>query len=182
MRSNWKIPMLVAAALLVAGTAFAAGDLWLHVKVDEGEEGAKVRVNLPFALLEKGISAMPEKHLDHAFVHIDEMDVEVGELREMWNEVRSSPDMTFVTVDEGDERVRIWKEGDYLKIRVEDGIDEEVIVDLPVAMVDALLGGESLDIRAALEILSERGGGELVSVRERDETVRVWVDQTPEAE
>ena len=40
------------------------------------------------------------------------------ELRELWQEIKDSPDMTFVTVEEDDESVRVWKEAGYLKVHV----------------------------------------------------------------
>ena len=97
--------------------------------------------------------------------------------------------MTFVTVQEDDELVRVWKESGYLKVSVREGQGEEtggenVDVSLPMTVVDALLSGEEneLNITAAIEALVEEGEGELVTVTGEDEKVRVWVDRVAEAD
>ena len=52
-----------------------------------------------------------------------------------------------------------------------------VRVEVPVSLVDALLSGEgeSANIQAAVAELQKRRG-DIVSVREEDSTVRVWID------
>jgi hypothetical protein len=66
-----------------------------------------------------------------------------------------------------------------VKIRVEKpGRQEQVHVDLPVTLVDALLSGEgeSVDLKAALaEVRSLRG--DIVRVKDDDSHVRVWIDE-----
>jgi len=97
--------------------------------------------------------------------------------------------MTFVTVQEDDEFVRVWKESGYLRVNVREGAEEEtggenVDVSLPLAVVDALLSGDDseLNITAAIEALVEEGEGQLVTVSGDDEKVRVWVDRVAEAD
>ena len=64
----------------------------------------------------------------------------------------------------------------------EDGAD--VNVQIPSRVVDALLSGEGeeLNFRAAIEALAAEGEGELVTVNDDDDRVRVWVDHIAEAE
>ncbi len=49
---------------------------------------------------------------------------------------------------------------------------------MPLKVVDALLsaGKDELDISAALRALATEGDTELVSVRDQDNRVRVWLD------
>ena len=49
---------------------------------------------------------------------------------------------------------------------------------LPSRVVDALLagGGEALDLRAALDELKTGGLGEILSVDDGDESVRLWIE------
>ncbi|MCZ6727972.1 MAG: hypothetical protein O7A98_11545 [Acidobacteria bacterium] len=174
------------AVIVGSGAAVADSDLWLHVKVDENG-GAKVIVNLPISLVEKAMTMIPADAWSGGHIMIDgHHEWTLADLRELWQEVSSTPDMTFVTVqDEGDD-VRVWKEGDYLKVRVieGDGDDTEVNVRIPVRVVDALLSGKGneLNFRAAIEALAAEGEGELVTVNDNDDRVRVWVDHTAEAE
>jgi hypothetical protein len=177
---------LFLLAVSVAASASASDGLWLHVRVDE-TDGARVKVNVPVSMVEKAIAMVPEEHLRHGQIHLDDCceEMTTAELRELWQEIKDSPDMTFVTVEEDDESVRVWKEAGYLKVHVqEQGRNEEVDVRVPLAVVDALLSGEgdALNIEAAIRALVEQGEGELVTVSGQDETVRVWVDNIAEAD
>jgi len=51
-------------------------------------------------------------------------------------------------------------------------------------VVDALLGGdgEEFDFHAAISALAAEGEGELVTVNDNNDRVRVWVDSSAEAE
>ena len=186
--SNRK-SIFLAVLVLMLGTvaAASASGLWLHVRVDEAD-GAKVKVNVPISMVEKAIAMVPQEHLRHGKIHLDDFsdDFSVVELRELWQEIKESPDMTFVTVEEDDESVRVWKEAGYLKVHVIDGgqSNEQVDVQIPLVVVDALLSGDSeeLDIEAAIRALVAEGEGELVTVSGDDETVRVWVDNIAEAD
>ncbi len=184
-----KIRVLLAAATLViaAGAAQADSDLWLHVKVD-GADGEKVSVNLPLSLIEMAIPMIPDEHFNdgefvlgghNGFGH----EITVSQLRDLWNELKSVPDMTFVTVEDGDESVTVSKSNGYLQVHADEG-DERVEVRIPESVVDALLSGsgESLDIRAAITALAEHGEGELVTVNGDNEQVRVWIDGSAESD
>ena len=185
--SNRRKILLVALVLGfgLSSLASAAG-LWLHVRVEEAD-GAKVKVNVPASMVEKAIAMIPDEHMRHGRIHFDdEWDhMTPAQLRELWQEIKDSPDMTFVTVEEDDESVRVWKEAGYLKVHViEEHRNEQVDVQVPLAVVDALLSGEGdeLDIEGAIRALVDQGEGELVTVKGDDETVRVWVDNVAEAE
>lgn len=177
----WALAMIVGS-----GAAMADSDLWLHVKVDEAD-GAKVMVNLPIGLVEKALPMIPSGDWHDGRIRIDgDHDWSVAELRDLWQEVRDAQDMTFVTVQDDGENVKVWKEGDYLKVSVleNDGKDAEVNVRIPARVVDALLSGEEdqLNFRAAIEALAAEGEGELVTVNDDNDRVRVWVDHIAEAE
>jgi len=183
-----RFSIFVAMLVLVmgvAGVASATG-LWLHVRVDE-TDGARVKVNVPVSMVEKAIAMVPEEHLREGKIHLSECceHMSPAELRELWQEIKNSPDMTFVTVEEDDESVRVWKEAGYLKVHVlEQDKNEKVDVQVPLTVVDALLSGEGdeLNLEAAIRALVEEGEGELVTISGDDETVRVWVDDIAEAE
>ena len=177
---------LALAVLALAGAgalAAADNDLWLHVKVQEHED-TKVTVNLPMSVVGKALPMLPEEHFDGGRMHIEDLDMSVAEMRDLWREVQATPDATFVTVEEDDETVRVWKEGGYLMVSVidHDG-GEHVEVRVPGKVVDALLSGEGeeLDLTAAMEALVDEGEGQLVTVTGDDESVRVWVDRVAEA-
>jgi len=174
---------LAAAALIAlcaaAGTA-AADDLWLHVAVDEGPEGARVRVNLPLTMAETALGMIPEEELRGGKIRFDDSDITLAELRQLWRELEESPDATFVEVEEADQRVLVSKSGGYLLVKAIEGgdNDQQVDVRIPAAVVDALLSGEGeeLDVVAAVRALAAHGAGELVTVTDQETQVRVWVD------
>ena len=105
---------------------------------------------------------------------------DVAELRQLWNELQSAPDATFVDVEETDQKVRVSKSGGYMLVTAFEGGEksQQVDVRIPAAVVDALLSGEGeeLDIAAAVRALAAHGAGELVTVTDDETKVRVWVD------
>jgi hypothetical protein len=176
---------LATLALAGAGVLAAADtDLWLHVKVEEDSD-TKVTVNLPINILDKALPMLPTEHFDAGHMHIDDMDLSISEMREIWQELESTPDATFVTVEEENDKVKVWKEAGYLMVSVVEGDGgENVEVRVPVRVVDALLAGEGeeLDLMGAMEALVEAGEGQLVQVTGDNESVRVWVDRIAEAD
>ncbi len=176
----------VALTALVFGSAgilsAAENDLWLHVKVEE-DNNTKVTVNLPMSVVGKALPMLPEEHFSAGHMHMDDMDMSIAEMRELWQEVRNTPDATFVTVEEDDEKVKVWKEGGYLMVSVIEDDGENVEVRVPARVVDALLSGEGdeLNLVGAMEALVDEGEGQLVQVTGDNENVRVWVDRVAEA-
>ena len=74
----------------------------------------------------------------------------------------------------------ILLKGEFLLVNVDDAEGgEKVRVRMPLALVDALLdsenGDNSLNLAAALKVLSEFEG-DLVTVQDGDEMVRIWID------
>ena len=178
-----RISTIFLAVLVIAGAA-SASNLWFHVRVDEAD-GAKVTVNLPVSMIEKAIQMIPEEHLSDHGMHFSDHEMTPAQLRELWTELRDSPDMTFVKVEEEGEDVKVWKESGYLYVSViEEDDNEKVDVRVPFAVVDALLSGDEdeLNIEAAINALVQEGEGELVTVTSDDDNVRVWVDSIAEAD
>ena len=182
MRKTIPVLFFVLSAVVALPFTAAAGEnLWLHVKVDEGH-GAKVSVNLPLSLVEKGIPLLPTGELHDLHIVTDDMDFEIEELRALWQEVMSGPDMTYVTVEDGSEQVKVWKESQFFHVQVRDSdAEENVDVKLPLAVVDALLSEEEVNLQAAVRALVEQGHGEFVTIRDRNDTVRVWIDDSSES-
>jgi hypothetical protein len=172
-------------ALVAMGTSAvaSASDYWFHVRVEE-DGGAKVSVNLPAALFERALPLVPEVTLRRAQIDFDHSGLRITDLRAIWNDLRDSPDMTLVKVEDHGENARVWKKDGFFFVDVDERHGDSVQVRLPVTVVDALLASETLDVGAAIEALIAAGGGEFVTINEdRDgDRVRVWVDRTPEAD
>jgi hypothetical protein len=177
------LSLAMTAAAVVAAEA-PARDLWLHVNVRE-TAGGRVNVNLPVAVVEKVADLVPVDARRSGHVRMGEHDLTAAQLREVWRTVKNGPDATYVTVDEKDSKVRVAKSGRYLLVRTDDSTPNRSQVDvrIPVSVVEALLTGEGdeLNVGAALRALARQGEGELVTVDDAKDTVRIWVDGAAES-
>ena len=174
--------LLAALALLVAAPLFAQTP-WIHVEVDEtGEDDTRVRINLPLSVVQVALEAAPDKIISDGDLHLRHVDkdLDIESLRKMWAELREAGDAEFVTVEEENETIRVRREGDFIRIDIDDrgdGESEQVHVDIPVTVVDALFSGDgdTLNIEDALSELSNERG-DIVRVEDGDTKVRIWID------
>lgn len=171
---------LVAALFLSATPLMAATPTWIHVRVDEGEKGANVKVNLPLSVAEVALDLAGEDLLGDVDIHFDDSDLDVADLRRMWRELEASGDAELVRVEDDGETVRIYRSGDNLNIRIDETGEEatEVRIKVPTAVVDALLQGEgeSLDLRGAIEALERAEIRDLVEISEGETEIKIWID------
>ena len=173
----------VTALVIAVGAAGAAtNDQWLHIRVEEkGDKRETVRINLPFTLLEGLAPLLHDAKIDSGKVKIGKNELDRDSLRSLWEAVRSAADSEYVTVESEGETVRVAKAGEFLVVRAQEGGEkaEKVDVKMPLSVVDALLSGpdDELNFVAALKALKERGDGELVAVKDRSSTVRIWIDR-----
>lgn len=163
-------------------TSSEKGERWLHVRVicTDGR-GDTVKVNVPLELAEKVLPAVNHDRLHNGKVKIDNSDLNDVDLRAVMDAVRSSKDGEYVTVQGNDNDVRVAKEGNHLIVHVLDkggSKKSQVEVKVPMKVVEALLsaGKDELDLVAALHALGAQGDVELVSVKDSENTVKVWLD------
>lgn len=179
---------LTAALLglaLTAAPAFAANDLWFHVKVREkGGDNANVTLNIPVSFLQ---SLMPmvakQTEMEGGRIAIEDKDVSTEDLRRVLTALKDSPDATFAEVETDNEKVIFYKQGNYLRAETTEGQGgAEVNARFPIAVLDALLSGSGneLNLEAALNALVDHGPGELVTIRDGETSVRVWIDHNAE--
>ncbi len=184
--------IIAALALLVAlpvAAQTANQDLWIHVKVHEdGGDNTRVTVNLPVAFLQ-GVLPLIENSgdfkVDGAKIEIEDSDISIDDLRRVLQSLKDSPDATFAEVQTDTENIVFYKQGDYLRVETEESQDgTEVHAHFPIAVLDALLSapGEQLDLQAAISALAAQGPGDLVTVRDGETSVHVWIDNVAEAE
>lgn len=171
--------------------AATAPDQWLHVRVICSDaKGETVRVNVPLDLAEKVLPTINKDRLHDGKVKIDlahaNNDVD---LRAMVEAIRTSKDGEFVTVQSKENDVRVAKKDGYLLVHIIDKDQDkehakehakktQVEVKVPMKVVDALFsaGKDELDVVAALHALGAQGDTELVSVKDDENTIRVWLD------
>jgi hypothetical protein len=175
--------MTTALALSLAGSAGAA-DLWLHMNVHEAK-GGDVVLNLPLSAATGMLGLLGDDARHPGKVRLGDKDMDARQLRRFLQSVKDSPDANFVTVDGPEGKVKIAKSGGYLLIRADDTKPKNARVDIkvPLPVIEVLLsgGGDELDLGAALEALARQGSGELMTVDDEKDTVRMWVDHSAES-
>ena len=179
----------------------SSSDQWIHVRVENKEnKGETVRVNVPVEMAAKVLPAIRHENLQAGKVRIDNAHLNDVDLRALLDAVRTAKDGEYVTVQSNEDNVRIAKSVGYLYINVTEKKSHEkpakavegkdasaksspareskVEIKVPMKVVDALFsaGKDELDIVAALHALSANGDTELVSVKDDENTVRVWID------
>ncbi len=181
--------LLLSACVFFPASSLAQtsskSDQWIHVRVEsKDDKGETVRVNVPVEMAAKVLPAINHENLQGGKVRIDHAHLNDVDLRAILDAVRSSKDGEYVTVQSNEEDVRVAKSAGYLYIHVksgkhsESGKDTKVEIKVPMKVVDALFsaGKDELDVVAALRALSSNGDTELVSVKDDQETVHVWID------
>ena len=156
-------------------------DKWLHVRVESTDgRGDTVRVNVPLALAAKVLESVDHDQLHHGHINVHRDDFDGVDLKTILNAVKSTSDGEFVTVQKRDANVSVAKKGGFLLVHVVDkeSHGENVDVKMPMAVADALVapGNQDLDLVGAIRALAAAGDTELVNVKDRENTVRVWLD------
>jgi len=171
-----------APASSTQSTVSPSQDRWLHVRVISSDaKGETVRVNVPLELAEKVLPAIHQERLHDGKVKIDNGHVNDVDLRALVEAIRTTKVGEFVTVQSNDCDVRVAKHSNHLIVHVFDKQNSkksEVEVKVPMKVIDALFsaGKDELDLVAALHALAGQGDTELVSVKDHENTVRVWLD------
>jgi len=182
-----------------AQTNAASNDRWLHVRVISSDNKSEtVRVNVPLELAEKVLPAINKDRLHNGKITIDRHEMEGVDCRALLAAIKDTKDGEFVTVQSHDADVRVAKQAGYMLVHVtekrwnedkdsKDGKMTEksrVEVRVPMKVVEALFsaGKDELDVLAALRALSQHGDTELVSVKDGNDTVRVWMDSKSSAD
>lgn len=157
---------------------------WIHVRVEEGPGQETVKVNVPLNLVRTVLPLIEENDLNMGEVEISSRKITLSDMRQIWQEIKKEGSYELASVESEDANVRIVKEADQLIVRSTENSSTEILVQLPVQVVDALLSGEGeeLNLVAALDELAMVGAGELVNVRDGDSHVRVWVDFSSSSE
>ena len=189
-KTIWSAALLVTMMTFVASAAtigVQAGQQepgpWVHLAVT-GDNDANININLPLAAIQGLIALAPETIVDDGQLQLGvEHEVPVAAIRGMWQELRDVGDAEFVTMQSEGRDLRIAREGDTILVNINEvdgNADDEVRVEIPVPVVNALLSGDgdTLNVRAALQELSTLRG-ELVRVIESDNDIRIWIDESP---
>lgn len=173
---------LAAQARTTTQAANATKDRWLHVRVVSSQPKTEnFRVNVPLELAEKVLAAVKGDHLCQGKIKIDVSKSKDVDIRALFDAIRTARHGEFVTVQDNDSDVRVAKQNGYFLVHVhekEHAKKEQVEIRIPMKVAEAMMSDASneLDLLAAIRALSAQGDTELVSVKDDEETVRVWLD------
>jgi hypothetical protein len=176
-------PVIALLALALVCGAASAGDSWIHVSVDSTDaRGESVRVSLPFSLVETLLPMVEVEPLRGGRLVLDDLDLEGLDLKAVLTELAKVEDADLVQVRDGDETVSVSKRDGFLHVDVDESRGRErVRLRMPMTIVDALVASDSepnsLDLAAAMRALSAFEG-DLISVQNGEETVRIWIDSS----
>jgi acid phosphatase class B len=183
LANSTKVPL---AAVPAQATQAAKSDRWIHVRVvNKDAKGETVRVNVPLDMAEKVLPAFTHKNFRNGKVRFTEVNLHDIDVRALLDAVRTSRDGEFVTVQSHENDVRVAKQSGFLLVNVTehnaartDKVGGRVEVRMPITVVNALLSGpkDELDLVAGIRALATQPDMELVSVQDKQNTVRVWLD------
>ena len=194
MKQKVIIGVFVGVAMLASAGTLAASDLWLHVRVDEdNNHPTRVRVNLPFSLIERALPLIPDldqhhhgRRSRHDRIVISGDEIDVTELREMLAELDAAEDGQRFQFEAEWEIITYHKEEGLLKLEVRDldRSDDLSRVTVPLGLAQAFAAREDqiVDFREISRWLVDQGEGEILFVQDEKTKVRVWVDDSPSAE
>ena len=149
--------------------------------ISTNSKGETVRVNVPLDMAEKVLPAIDHDRLHNGKVRIGCMDCDGVDVRTLFEAVRTAKDGEYVTVQSNDADISVMKKDGQMLVHVHDknrSKDSRIEVKVPMKVVEALLSGskDELDIVAGLHALAGQGDVELVSVKDDENTIRVWLD------
>ena len=192
--------LFALAPLASLAQAATDTDQWIHIRVTSRDaKGEVVRINVPIEMAEKVLPAINKDRLHDGKVRIESDQVKDVDLRAILDAVRTARDGEYVTVQSNENNVRVSKSNGMLYIFVTDkeqakkpaakedaakgakaseAVESKVEIKIPMKVVDALFsaGKDELDVVAALRALSANGDTELVSVKDDENTVHIWID------
>ena len=175
---------ILALTFALPLSAGADSTRWIHVRVhDEGEDGARVDIQVPLAMVSSLLPSFKKKiEIHEGRIDLGNDEMTLDEMRGYWAAVKGSKDGNYVTVRDGSDTVRIAKRGGVVHVDVSaDRGSERVKLRLPVPLVDAVLGkDDTLDVGELVKALSGVPNGEIIAVDDDDSRVRIWIDDKPQ--
>ncbi len=175
-----KSVLFLAMLLMSAGLAMAASQQWVHIHIENPADDERVRVNIPIALVESMMPLIEEKGSARGVVRLHDSDLTVKDLRNAWKQIRNQGDSEFVSIQNKDTNVRVFTKAGFLYVQPQDHAKKNVDIRIPLAVVDAIFSGdgEELNLKAAVQALKDSGVKDIITVRDEDKTVRVWIDDS----
>jgi hypothetical protein len=179
MRHLWGAVVLAAA---VGATGAAAGDRWIHIRVDDrSERDSSVDVQVPLSMVSALLPSLKAR-VDAEGLSLHGRDMSLAEARDAWHAVKNATDGDFVRIKDAGDEVRVSKKGGFLLVDVDERGERgsKVRVRMPASIVDAVLDRDGeIDLDALAKSLADLPDGDVVLVEDGDSHVRIWIDGRP---
>jgi len=188
-----KMTGVVVSMLAFAALAMPA-DRWIHIRVIEsGPDGDRVRINIPLSLAEAILPTIKSDKLCDGKVKVEGHAFDQVDLHALLEAVRQAQDNQYVSVESKDQNVEVAKAGEFLLIKVHENCKGAgktakatgtVDIKVPFKVAHALLSGgkDELNVLAAVQALDQYSNLELVSVKDENDNVRIWIDSSNTAD
>lgn len=167
----------VFGAAALSAVLVAAWIAWSGVMVVDVHEadGGRIVVPVPLAFARPALAFAPD---EAKRIEVREVEPYLPYARKIVDELRDAPDGLLLELVDGDEHVRIWKEGQTLRVRVVEGEERAVAATIPLASAEKALraydaGGHYFRTSGLLSALSAAPRGELVSVTDGGDRIRI---------
>ena len=177
---NKRTLLPVFLLVLSVGLAQAASKQWLHLYVEDSNKDETVRINIPLSLVEAMLPLVEQKGIKDGKIHLNQRDIKVKDLRNVWRELRVQGDSEYVSIENPETKLRVYTQGDYLYVTPEETSKSKVDVKMPLSVVDAMLSGEGdeLNLMAAVRALQDSGVRDIITVKDHKTTLFVWIDNS----
>jgi len=171
-----KLAAILAVPVALLATVASLGVMVVDVR-EGGPDGHRIVVPVPLVLAQAAVALAPAVAEEQLRIPDKDVLEHIGLAHGVLEAIAAAPDGEFVRVEERDEQVLVFKEGDALRVRVHGRRGEDVSVRVPLALArNALPGADGRISSLALAgSLSAVRFTDLVDVREGDSQVRIWV-------
>lgn len=160
------------SAVLVAGWIAWSGVMVVDVHEADGH---RVVVPVPLAFARPALALAPD---EAKRLEVREVEPYLPYARRIVDALRDAPDGLLLELVDGDEHVRIWKEGKTLRVRVVEGDETDVAATIPLDSAEEVLraydaGGRYFRTSGLLAALRAAPRGELVNVTDGGDRIRI---------
>ncbi len=180
-RAARKAGLTALALIALTGWQAAAAEeptIWLNIEVNEsGAAGPKVKINMPISLIEVVIDSLDTSEV------MQHLKTEKGiDLTNLWRNLRDADVNEFVNIDSEGEQVKVFKEGQTLRVTVKEaGFDEpNVQIRIPFTVMDFLLEGATQNEFRLSQLVEQLRGNlplVLVEATHQNENVKIWLEE-----
>jgi hypothetical protein len=196
--------LALATVLALGGLGLApgpagAGSRYFHlVAEDLDNDGERVSINVPFAIVASALALVPYDEIHGGQLRVNGRVLSREDLQEFWTAVKATGEgePLEIVVEEGQRRygrgssgdrerrvVRLERKGGTLSITSNEDDGERVVILLPSRFVEALLAGgaETFTLENMIQAFANLeagspGSDEAIRIDSDDARVRIWVD------